>query len=65
MGEVPTDGQMRTKPLSERTELRKGYHAVTDWVDEGMKPKASIAFTEGDCRLAAELIEYAMRKVKK
>ncbi len=41
------------------SELRKGYTYVEDWIREGMQPPANIAFTEGDLRLAAQLVEYA------
>lgn len=42
--------------------LRKGYFTVQSWIDRGMKPEASIAFTEGDLRLAAQLCEYAIKR---
>gem|GEM_PF-4557175 len=39
------------------SELRKGYWHVYDWIQHGMKEPANTAFTEGDCRLAAQLCE--------
>ena len=44
------------------SELRKGYVQIQKWMDEGMHPAADIAFTEGDCRLAAQLVEYAKQE---
>lgn len=48
----------------EPSELRKGYAHIQEWIDAGMKPSANIAFTEGDSRLAAQLVEYAMTRSK-
>lgn len=46
------------------SELRKGYFYICQWIDEGMKEPASTKFTEGDCRLAAQLCEYLEAKRK-
>lgn len=39
------------------SELRRGYYKVFEWAISSPRKPANIAFTEGDCRLAAQLIE--------
>lgn len=46
------------------SKLRLHYSVVSAWIHAGMKPRASIAFTEGDLRLAAELCEEVLEWVK-
>jgi len=47
--------------MMEQTELRKGYYTIEAWYENGMKKSAEITFTEGDLRLAAQLIEKVHR----
>jgi len=54
--------KFKLQNVPERSELRGGYSWLQSWIDGGMKPKARVAFTEGDLRLAGQLIEYAIAK---
>ena len=44
--------------------LRLHYGVVSAWIQGGMKPRASIAFSEGDLRLAAQLCEEVRECIK-
>ena len=47
------------------SDLRRGYHHIIRWIDDGMRESANNAFSEGDLRLAAQLVEYAKKGYQK
>jgi hypothetical protein len=48
----------------EKTELRRGYASLREWLDNGRKPKFDIAFTDGDIRFCANIIDQEIHSYK-